>query len=117
MTSLVFTKNYTIFFIEIVALFLLSLLSSSSYYCFSLHPLIKESQAKHQNFTAVSDFRVVNRRALGDCLDLNPYQQINVSSDLKLGDEEYVTVTVTGVLFPSENDWIGMISPSHSEYV
>ncbi|XP_024028054.1 probable inactive purple acid phosphatase 27 isoform X2 [Morus notabilis] len=86
--------------------------SSSS----SLHPLIAESQAIHQNYTAISDFRLVNRRKLGDCLDLNPYQQtINVSTGLKLGDEEYVTVTVSGVLFPSKGDWIGMISPSHSD--
>ncbi|GMN53716.1 hypothetical protein TIFTF001_022855 [Ficus carica] len=86
--------------------------SSSS----SLHPLIAESQAIHHNHTAISDFRLVNRRKLGDCPDLNPYQQtINVSSGLKLGDQEFVTVTVSGVLFPSKLDWIGMISPSHSD--
>ncbi|KAK1552177.1 hypothetical protein Q3G72_011887 [Acer saccharum] len=33
---------------------------------------------------------------------------------LELSDEEFVTVTVSGVLLPAENDWIAMISPTNS---
>lgn len=36
------------------------------------------------------------------------------SSSPTLSNEEFVTVTVTGVLLPTERDWIAMISPSYS---
>ncbi|KAM6570781.1 hypothetical protein CsatB_018766 [Cannabis sativa] len=102
--------GFKIFFInlKIIVIFLVS--SSSS----SLHPLIAKSKEEHRNFTAISNFRIVNRRFLSDCPDLSPYQKINVSSsNVKLGDEEYVSVTISGVMVPSQNDWVGMISPSH----
>lgn len=67
------------------------------------------------NYTAISDFRVINRRSLIECPDPNPFLEINISSNSSLSDEEYVTVTVSGVLLPSEHDWVAMISPSHSE--
>lgn len=57
---------------------------------------------------------MVNRRTLFQCLDPNPFLQINVSKNSDLSNEEFVTVTVSGVLLPSERDWIAMISPSHS---
>ncbi|KAL0435151.1 UNVERIFIED_CONTAM: hypothetical protein Sradi_0223000 [Sesamum radiatum] len=66
-----------------------------------------------RNHTAISEFRVVNRRHLIDCPDSNPYLQVNISSD-NLSDDEYVTVNITGVLRPSTSDWVAMISPSHS---
>ncbi|KAF3437455.1 hypothetical protein FNV43_RR20208 [Rhamnella rubrinervis] len=85
--------------------------SSSS----SLHPLVIDSKAIHQNYTAISEFRVLNRRILGECPNPSPYLQVNVSSKSNLGDEELITVTVGGVMLPSENDWVAMISPSHSD--
>ncbi|KAF9595166.1 hypothetical protein IFM89_037595 [Coptis chinensis] len=46
---------------------------------------------------------------------MNPFLKINISSNSgPLSNEEYVTVTVSGVLIPDESDWIAMISPSHS---
>ncbi|KAL8531334.1 hypothetical protein ACS0TY_008093 [Phlomoides rotata] len=66
-----------------------------------------------RNHTAISDFRVINRRQLLKCPDPNPYVQVNISSD-PLPDDGYVTVNITGVLEPSKTDWVGMISPSHS---
>ncbi|KAM6595142.1 hypothetical protein CsatA_002845 [Cannabis sativa] len=98
--------GFKIFFInlKIIVIFLVS--SSSS----SLHPLIAKSKEEHRNFTAISNFRIVNRRFLSDCPDLSPYQKINVSSsNVKLGDEEYVSVTISGVMVPSQNDWTGDI--------
>lgn len=90
-------------------------LSSSSP---SLHPMYINSTAMHQNHTAISEFRLLNRRKLGQCLSTSPFLQINVSSNSRrLLDEQYLTVTVTGILKPSENDWVAMISPSHSRYV
>lgn len=86
-------------------------------YCSSsLHPLVIESKAMHQNHTAISEFRLLNRRTLGECPNRSPHLHVNVSSKSNvLGDEEFVTVTVGGVLLPSENDWVAMISPSNSE--
>ncbi|GMI84926.1 ARABIDOPSIS THALIANA PURPLE ACID PHOSPHATASE 27, purple acid phosphatase 27 [Hibiscus trionum] len=86
-------------------------LSSSS----QLHPSVATSTFLHRNSTAVSDFRVVNRRTLFPCPDPNPFLQINVYKNSSLlSNEEWVSVTVTGVLLPLANDWIAMISPSNS---
>ncbi|KAK1291415.1 putative inactive purple acid phosphatase 27 [Acorus calamus] len=69
-----------------------------------------------EGYTAISDFRILNRRKLIECPDINPYLSINISSNsLGLSDDENVTVTVSGVLVPDESDWIGMISPSSSD--
>ncbi|XP_048330082.2 probable inactive purple acid phosphatase 27 [Ziziphus jujuba] len=96
--------------------FILWFLSCSSSSSSSLHPLVMDSKSIHQNYTAISEFRVLNRRILEQCPDPNPYLKVNVTSkNSKLGDEEFVTVTVSGVLLPSERHWVGMISPSHSD--
>lgn len=68
-----------------------------------------------QNYTAISDFRLLNRRKLGACLNPNPYIQINVDTKSALADDQMITVTVSGVLRPSKSDWVGMISPSHAD--
>lgn len=87
--------------------------SSSS----SLHPLVFNSKVQHLNYTAISEFRVVNRRFLAECPHPSPYLQISINSTSSgLGDEEFLSVIVSGVLNPSKDDWIAMISPSHSEY-
>ncbi|KAL7113763.1 hypothetical protein ACP275_04G079700 [Erythranthe tilingii] len=69
-----------------------------------------------RNHTAISEFRVLNRRYLLHCPVPNPYLQVNVSAagGAKLSDDEHVTVNITGVLLPSSSDWVAMISPSHS---
>ncbi|KAL0419345.1 UNVERIFIED_CONTAM: putative inactive purple acid phosphatase 27 [Sesamum radiatum] len=79
----------------------------------SLPESLLRSTIHLRNHTAISEFRVVNRRHLINCPDHNPYLQLNISSDA-LSDDEYVTVNITGVLLPSSNDWVAMISPSHS---
>ncbi|CAI9765012.1 unnamed protein product [Fraxinus pennsylvanica] len=79
----------------------------------SLPERLLKSTAAHHNYTAISEFRVLNRKLLKDCPDPNPYLQITTSSINKLSDEGYITVNVTGVLLPSTTDWVAMISPSH----
>nr|QEZ88176.1 purple acid phosphatase 27 [Populus tomentosa] len=94
-------------------LVLLAFIPFSSSYL--LPPSIIGSTVEHQNRTAISSFRVVNRRNLIQCPDPNPYLQINVSSENSpLSDDEYVNVTVSGVFHPSDGDWVAMISPSDS---
>ena len=104
---------FKFFFILLVRFQLGSSSSSSS--SSSLHPFIVNSKAIHQNYTAISEFRVLNRKSLKDCSNMSPYLNVNMSSKSSLGNEEYITVTVSGVLLPSEHDWVAMISPSHSE--
>uniref|UniRef100_A0A2N9EUX1 Purple acid phosphatase n=1 Tax=Fagus sylvatica TaxID=28930 RepID=A0A2N9EUX1_FAGSY len=70
--------------------------------------------AEHRNYTAISEFRVINRRKLLKCPDLNHYLKISVSPDSTMSNEEYLTVTVSGVVTPSSSDWVAMISPSSS---
>lgn len=103
---------YKLSFIILLIFFLANFPSSSS---FELHPSVANSTFLHLNYTAISDFRVLNRRTLFECPDPNPYLQINVTSNADLSDEEFVTVNVSGVLVPSESDWVAMISPSSSE--
>ncbi|KAK7258190.1 hypothetical protein RIF29_32705 [Crotalaria pallida] len=88
--------------------------SSSSYS--SLEVVISNTTAMHRNFTAISDFRLINRQSLKDCSASSPSLQINVTSSSKSGllDDEFVTVTVSGVSTPSNDDWVAMISPSNS---
>lgn len=86
--------------------------SSNSY---TLHPLIAESFTHHTNHTTISPFRVLNRRVLSECSNLNPYLEIKVNKTSDLDDDEFVSVTVGGVLVPDVNDWVAMISPADSE--
>ncbi|KAI5596132.1 hypothetical protein BDE02_03G186400 [Populus trichocarpa] len=86
---------------------------SSSYF---LPPSVLGSAIVHRNYTAISSFRVLNRRGLIQCPHPNPYLRINVSSENSLlSDNEYVNVTVSGVFLPSDDDWVAMISPSDSD--
>ncbi|XP_030449227.1 probable inactive purple acid phosphatase 27 [Syzygium oleosum] len=78
----------------------------------NLHPLVVDSMLEHLNYTAISEFRLLNRRRILECPDPNPFLQINVSGNATIGNEEYLTVNVTGVLVPSDSDWVAMISPS-----
>lgn len=102
-----------------VSLLLVLFLSSSTYATPTnsspLDVVITNTTALHRNFTAVSDFRVINRKFLENCSASSPFLQINVSSNSSLSDDEFVTVTVTGVANPSDGDWVAMVSPSNSD--
>ncbi|KAJ9558213.1 hypothetical protein OSB04_012827 [Centaurea solstitialis] len=80
----------------------------------SLHKALENSMTEFGNHTAISDFRLLNRRSLIACKNRGPYVHVNVSSIPGLSDEQYVTVTINGVLKPSKSDWVAMISPSDS---
>ncbi|KAK4253783.1 hypothetical protein QN277_010415 [Acacia crassicarpa] len=104
-------------FIVLLISFLLCFSSSSS--SSTSHPLISDTTAYHRNFTGISEFRLLNRRFLEDCSSSDSYLQVNVtpssSNKSGLSDDEFVTVTVSGVANPSDDDWVAMISPSNSE--
>ena len=70
----------------------------------------------HESFAGKSEFRTVNRKLLGSCLNPGPYLAISVGTGgaAALPDEAFVKVTVAGVLRPDRNDWIAMITPSNS---
>lgn len=90
--------------------------SSSS----SLHPLVVDSEKLHLNSTAISNFRLLNRRSLISCpINLNPYIKLEVISKSKnsLLDEEFINVVVTGVSIPSIDHWVALITPSNAKYV
>ncbi|KAJ4970201.1 hypothetical protein NE237_003300 [Protea cynaroides] len=79
--------------------------------------MINSSIEEFQDHTAISDFRLLNRRYVEYCLDPSPYLQISISSvaESGLSNEQYVTVTFSGVLHPSDKHWVAMISPSNSK--
>ncbi|KAJ8900268.1 hypothetical protein K2173_024908 [Erythroxylum novogranatense] len=94
-------------------LYLLFFISYSSSH--SLPPEIAKSAMEHTNYTAVSSFRVLNRRSLISCPGGNQSLRLDVvSSSSTLSDEETVKVIVSGVRNPSKDDWVAMISPSGS---
>ncbi|XP_050946279.1 probable inactive purple acid phosphatase 27 isoform X2 [Cucumis melo] len=83
----------------------------------SLHPLVVDSEKLHLNSTAISDFRLLNRRSLISCpINLNPYIKLEVISKSKnsLLDEEFINVVVTGVSIPSIDHWVALITPSNA---
>ncbi|KAF5728080.1 Purple acid phosphatase 27 isoform 2 [Tripterygium wilfordii] len=85
---------------------------------YKLHPLVEKSISYHRNHTAISDFRVINRRALTECLHKTKYHQIQVvGSPADLGPdekEEYIIVEVVVPLKPANQDWVALISPTDS---
>ena len=70
----------------------------------------------HGSYAGKSEFRTVNRKLLGSCLNPGPYLAISVGTGgaAALPDEAFVKVTVAGVLRPDRNDWVAMITPSNS---
>ncbi|KAB1212498.1 putative inactive purple acid phosphatase 1 [Morella rubra] len=58
-----------------------------------VQPFSSISLAEYYNYTAISEFRVVNRRKLLSCPDPNPYLQISVSPDTAMRNGVYLTVT------------------------
>ncbi|GAB2224702.1 hypothetical protein Droror1_Dr00005470 [Drosera rotundifolia] len=68
----------------------------------------------HDNHTLISQFRTLNRRALKDCSSVGPYVDISVGRISTISDEQNITVTISGISNPSGNEWVAMISPSHS---
>lgn len=109
------SSNWVLKHVFILLFFFLSNPSMSSTFPSSTLDLtVTHTKALHQNFTALSDFRLINRRILNDCSHLSPYLKLNITSNSKLLDEEFVTVTVTGVSKPRDGDWVAMISPSNS---
>ncbi|XP_002513109.2 probable inactive purple acid phosphatase 27 [Ricinus communis] len=103
--------------------FILAITLPSSSSSSSLPPLILNSTIQHRNYTGISSFRVLNRRALTQCSFSNPYLQIKIvtsgnnnnNHNYTLSNEEFVSVTVSGVLHPSKDHWVAMISPSNSD--
>ncbi|KAJ4979818.1 hypothetical protein NE237_010598 [Protea cynaroides] len=95
----------------------LSSSSSTSIKSYASSTHINTCLAEFQGYTAISDFRLLNRRYIEECHDLNPYIQINISGVAASGlsNDQNVTVTVSGVLHPSKSDWVAMISPSNSD--
>ncbi|XP_043692991.1 probable inactive purple acid phosphatase 27 [Telopea speciosissima] len=109
--------NFTSFFFLFLFMFGSSSARTVSFSSFSSSAFqINRSIAEFQGHSAISDFRLLNRRSLVNCDDPNPYLQININSVAGSGllNEQYVTVTVSGVLVPADSDWVAMISPSYS---
>ncbi|RDX65525.1 putative inactive purple acid phosphatase 27, partial [Mucuna pruriens] len=80
-----------------------------------LDVVVSNTTVLHRNFTAISEFRMINRLMLNNCSVLNPFVKVKVSSNSSLSDDQFVTVTVTDVINPSHGDWVAMISPSTSD--
>lgn len=100
-------------------IFLLSLLFIVLSYSLSssLHSFIANSEKLHRNYTAISDFRLVNRRKLISCpINLNPYIKLEVLSKSKnvLSNHEFIDVIVSGVSIPSVDHWVAIITPSNA---
>ncbi|CAK9311464.1 unnamed protein product [Citrullus colocynthis] len=83
----------------------------------SLHSFIANSEKLHRNYTAISDFRLLNRRKLISCpINLNPYIRLEVISKSKnvLSNHEFIHVIVSGVSIPSVDHWVAIITPSNA---
>ncbi|EEC71650.1 hypothetical protein OsI_04091 [Oryza sativa Indica Group] len=78
-------------------------------------PLLPAAETMRVSFAGKSEFRTVNRKPLGTCLDPSPYLEISVSTGgAPLPDEAFLNVTVSGVRRPDRSHWLAMITPSNS---
>jgi hypothetical protein len=84
--------------------------------CTTTAPPLPPPEMLRESFAGKSEFRTVNRKLLGSCLNPGPYLAISVGTGgaAALPDEAFVKVTVAGVLRPDRNDWVAMITPSNS---
>jgi hypothetical protein len=82
----------------------------------STAPPLPPPEMLRESFAGKSEFRTVNRKLLGSCLNPGPYLAISVGTGgaAALPDEAFVKVTVAGVLRPGRDDWVAMITPSNS---
>ncbi|XP_057849603.2 probable inactive purple acid phosphatase 27 isoform X2 [Cryptomeria japonica] len=60
-------------------------------------------------------FRCINRRMLRQCGEQNPYLQMNLSTQGPLLDDQFVTVTINGMLKPTHDDWVALMSPANAK--
>ncbi|KAJ7519051.1 hypothetical protein O6H91_20G020900 [Diphasiastrum complanatum] len=61
-------------------------------------------------------FGSITRRKLLSCHDENPLIDMSVDPPRSMTNVQEVTVTISGILNPSENDWIAVLSPSSMNY-
>ncbi|KAL9662943.1 hypothetical protein QQ045_027778 [Rhodiola kirilowii] len=98
----------------ISALFFLLLVYSSAAAA-HFDAVVINSTLELANYTTISDFRVINRRKLSNCLTLNRHITITVTPVSSLPNDGVVTVKVTGIMFPSKHDWVGMVTSSNAD--
>ena len=100
-----------------VALLVLLGLCATVSFSTTTPPPLPPPEMLHESFAGKSEFRTVNRKLLGSCLNPGPYLAISVGTGgaaAGLPDEAFVKVTVAGVLRPDRGDWVAMITPSNS---
>ncbi|KAK9741950.1 hypothetical protein RND81_03G139200 [Saponaria officinalis] len=107
------TKSKIPIFLSLIISLIISTSNTHSLPTISLRNL--HFRAHHENEQEIPHFRMLNRRKLLNCpVNVNPYLKITTNVVSPLFDEQNVTVTVSGVLQPSDKHWVAMISPSHS---
>ncbi|XP_014522753.1 probable inactive purple acid phosphatase 27 [Vigna radiata var. radiata] len=114
-SSMEFCNRIILKHVSILLVIFLSCSTSKTVTPSLLDLVVTNTTVLHRNFTALSEFRMINRRILKDCSASNPFLKVNVDSNSTLSDDEFVRVTVTGVSNPSDGDWVAMISPSNSD--
>lgn len=101
-------------------IFIALLLGFSSFSSAGSHSMVRNLHFRNLDLgneqeKEIHEFRMLNRRHLIECPLVNRFVEISTDADNSpLRDEQNVTVTVSGILHPSDNDWLAMISPSHS---
>ncbi|CAK8575676.1 unnamed protein product [Lathyrus sativus] len=107
-------SNWILKHVSILLILFLTPSMSSTISSSTLDLIVTQTKTVHKNFTAVSDFRLINRRILKDGSIINPYVKLIINKNSSLSNDQFVTVTVTGVSKPRDGDWVAMISPSNS---
>ncbi|KAJ7295496.1 hypothetical protein O6H91_Y184800 [Diphasiastrum complanatum] len=63
-----------------------------------------------------AQFNAINRRQILSCTNPNPFLTMSLSTAGPLDDVQEVAVTVSGVLVPSDDDWVGVFSAASHNY-
>ncbi|CAK9192348.1 unnamed protein product [Sphagnum jensenii] len=109
---------FFLFSIPFFVLFFSFIYSSFSFqFILSSSKLVREDEDVELSHHGLRDpkFSSINRRKLGSCNDSNSYLSLSISTSDPLQDVQNVTVTVSGVLNPSDSDWIAVFSPSTAD--
>lgn len=68
-----------------------------------------------QFFSRMKGGSRLERRKLSTCLDPNPFITLSHNAPAPLADRQNVTVIASGVVVPSELDWLAVFTPSNSD--
>ncbi|KAJ7562764.1 hypothetical protein O6H91_03G083700 [Diphasiastrum complanatum] len=114
------TSSFSIFLMALLPVLLVSSLAILSDATSLINFAKRATISSHENLGKPmflnTRFNTINRRHILSCPDPNPFLAMSLDNAGTLADIQEVTLTVSGVLAPSDTDWIGVFSAASNNY-